>query len=160
MLLEDAVQVLAHLPAALLGHGRNGYAQHLSVRNRIEAQIGGPQGLLDLLDHAGVPGRDQNQLRLGRRDLSQLADGRVRAIVVHLHLVDHMHVGPARPRGGQVGLECGNCLVHPPPQVGVEFLERRNSGHCRDCHLSPRYVQNTILANLLRAKVLSIERTA
>ena len=137
MIFEHLVQVLADLAPPLLGHGRNRHAQQLAVRNGVEAQIGGAHRLFNLLQDGGVPGCNQNQLRLGRRNLRQLADGGLRAVVVHLDLVEHMHAGPAGARRGQVGLEGGHGLVHPPPEAGIEFLERRNSGHNRDCHRFP-----------------------
>ena len=49
VLFEDLVQVLADVAAALLGHGRNGDAHDLAVGMRIEAEIGGLDGLFDLL---------------------------------------------------------------------------------------------------------------
>ena len=70
------------------------------------------------LQDGRVPGRDENQLRLGRGNLRELADGRVRAVVVHLDLVEHVHAGAAGAGGGQVGLEGGDGLVHAPPEVG------------------------------------------
>ena len=122
--------MLAYIAAALLGHGRDGHADHLAVGLGIEAEVGGLQGLFDVLDDGGVPGRDEDLLRLGGGDLRQLADRGVGAVVVDLDLVEHVHAGPARARGGQVGLECGHRLVHAPLQVTGEFFERRNSGHC------------------------------
>ena len=129
MLFEHLVEVLADIAAALLGHGRNGDAQDLAVGDGIEAEIGDADGLFDFLEDGGVPGRNEDHLRLGRGDLSELADGGLGAVVVHLDLVEHVDAGPARARGGQVGLEGGNGAVHATPEVGVDFLERRNTGH-------------------------------
>ena len=88
----------------------------------LKPEIGGLDGLLDFLQDAGVPGRDQDQLRLGRGDLRQLADGGVGAVVVHLDLVEHVHAGAAGARGGQAGLEGGHGLIHPPLEVDVRVL--------------------------------------
>ena len=95
----------------------------------IEAEIGDADGLLDLLEDGGVPGRDDDELRLGRGDLGELADGGGRAVVVHLDLVEHVDAGAAGAGGGQTGLEGGYGAVHAAAEVGVEFLERRNAGH-------------------------------
>ena len=121
--------MLADVAAALLGHGRDGYTQHLAVGDGIEAQVGCAHGLVNFLQDRRVPGRDQDQLRLGRRNLRQLADWGVGAVVVDLDLVEHVDAGPASARGGQVGLEGGYGAVHAVPQVSAEFLERRNAGH-------------------------------
>ena len=123
------LRCLHHVAAALLGHGRNGNADDLAVGDGIEAEIGGLDGLLNLLEDGGVPGRDEDELRLGRGDLRHLVDGRVRAVVVHLDLVEHVHAGAAGARGGQVGLEVGDCLIHAPLEVAVEVFERRIAGH-------------------------------
>jgi hypothetical protein len=46
----------------------------------------------------------------------------------------------ARPvRVEEVGLKSGYGTVHAAAQVGIEFLEGRNTGHDRSCHgIRPR----------------------
>ena len=116
------MRCLHDVAAALLGHGRHGHADDLAVGLGIEAEIGGLNRLFNLLEDGRVPGRDEDQLRLGRGDLRHLVDGRVRAVVVHLDLVEHVHAGAAGARGGQVGLEVGDGLVHAPLEVGCRGL--------------------------------------
>ena len=108
----------------------------------IEAEVGGLDGLFDFFEDSRVPGRDEDELRLGRGELRELADGRGGAVVVDLDLVEHVDAGAAGAGGGQVGLEAGDRLIHAPLEVGGKFFERRNSGHCRDCHSGSSLVQN------------------
>jgi len=86
----------------------NGNANDLAIRLRIEAEIGGLDGLFDVFQDGRVPGRDHDQLRFRSRHLRQLADGRGRAVVVHLDLVEHVHAGAAGARGRKAGLESSN----------------------------------------------------
>ena len=133
MLFEHRVEVLADLAAALLGHGRNGHANDLAVGLRVQTEVGGLQGLLNLFEDGWVPGRDDDQLRFRRGQLRELADGRVRAVVVDLDLVKHVHAGAPGAGGGQAGLEGSHCLVHAPLEVARESFKCRIAIHVR-CH--------------------------
>ncbi len=59
--------------------------------------------------------------------------GVVRAVVVHLDLVEHVHAGAAGARGGQAGLESCYCRIHAPLQIAGESFECRIAIHKR-CH--------------------------
>jgi len=160
VLLEVAVDVLADLSAALLGHGRDGDAENLAVGDGIEAEIGDADGLLDFLEDVGIIGRDDDELRLWRTELRELIDGGGRAVVVHLDLVEHVDAGAAGAGGGQAGLEGGYRAVHAAAEIGVEFFERRNTGHDRDCHrVRPHLLSTDYISESGRWGIWAEQRT-
>src|SRR3569833_2121103 len=54
VLFKYAIKMFHDIPAALLGHGRDGNADEFAIRERVEAEIGGLNSFFDLLDDGGI----------------------------------------------------------------------------------------------------------
>ena len=102
VLFEDAVEVFDDVAAAFFGHGRNGNAEELAIRDRIEAEIGSLNRFFNLFDDRGIVGLDEDGLRLRRGDLRHLRDGSGRAVVVHLDCIEHVSAGAAGARDARL----------------------------------------------------------
>ena len=126
-------EVFDGLSAALLGHGWDGDADDLAVVHGVEARSAVRMAFSIGGDEGDLPGRDEDELRLGRGDLRDLGDGRVGAVVVHLDLVEHVNVGAAGAGGEEVGAEVLDGLFHARLQLRVHGLQRRIACH-GGCH--------------------------
>ena len=85
----------------------------------VNAQIGGLDGLFDLLQKAAVPGLDDQRAGVGRRNSSYLADGRVHAVILNSDAIQDAGIGTACTDGAEILLQDLQGLVH----LAVEFFE-------------------------------------
>ena len=94
------MKVLDHVLAAIFGQRRNRHADDFAVIRGIEAQIGGPNGLVNQRDCAGVPRRNDDCRRLGHRQRAELIHRHLRAVVIHSDMVEQ---GDVRAPGAHTG---------------------------------------------------------
>ena len=69
-------------------------------------------GFLDCADLRNIPGLDGDQRGFGHVQIRELVDGRGRAIVIHLQVVEDGHRGAARADARHFVLEIGQHFVH------------------------------------------------
>ena len=98
--------------AALLGHGRHGDANHVTLRRRVQSKVRIPNRLFDLGTHAFFPRRNADSARIEQRHVRHLADGHHRAVIVHMHGVEQTGIGATCADFGQAVLERIQGLLH------------------------------------------------
>src|SRR5580692_5773295 len=72
VILEDFVQVLDDVLAAILRQRGNRYPDNFSIVRGIESEIGRANRLVDQRHGARIPGRDDDRHRLGHRERAEL----------------------------------------------------------------------------------------
>ena len=84
----------------------------LAVRIRGQPQVGGQDGLLDVLERAGVEGLDHQRPRFRDADARQLHQRRRSVVVVDAEPFDQGRIGAARADRRQVISQGLDCPVH------------------------------------------------
>src|SRR5487761_2059608 len=97
--------------ATLLGEGGEGQADHVAVVGGREAEVGVGDRLLDRGNGALVEGRDHEETGLGHREVRQLAQGGVGAVVVDEQVLDQR-------RGRASGAHRGELALHVLDRLG------------------------------------------
>ena len=118
------MQLLDQFLAALFGQRRDGQPDDLAVVGRVEAQVGGADGLLDGADLRNVPRLDGDQGRLGNVQVGDLVQRRGRAVVIHADVVQDAQRGAPGADGGHVVLQIRDGLLHAGLEVRFDFLDR------------------------------------
>src|SRR5487761_2421740 len=98
--------------ATLLGEGGEGQADHVAVVGGREAEVGVGDRLLDRGHGALVEGRDHEETGLGHREVRQLAQGGVGAVVVDEQVLDQRRGRPSRAHRGELALHVLDRLGH------------------------------------------------
>src|SRR5882757_8071399 len=94
--------------------GQLGYrdANDVAVVARVEAEVGVPDGVLDVAQLTGLVRLDDDQTGLGDVDAGQLRNGRGRPVVVDGEAGEHAGVGSTGPDGRQVVTRHRDGLLH------------------------------------------------
>ena len=110
--LRQLVHHLDQIAAPLLGERRQGHADEVALRRRIEAEIRLADGLLDGRGEPLVERLHREQPRLGRRDQADLIERHLAAVGLDPHQVEQRGGRLAAPDGGQLPLGGFDRLVH------------------------------------------------
>src|SRR3954463_5851654 len=121
----DAHQVLA----PLLGQLRDRQADHVAVVTRRQPEVVLHDRLLDRLDRALVVGRPREHPRLGRRDVRQLLQRRLRAVVVDAYAVEQRRRRATGAHGPELRLRGVDRLGHPALRVVEELVDQLAFAH-------------------------------
>src|SRR5579875_495446 len=127
--LGGFLDALHHLLTLFATHGRHLQADHLAVVVGRHAQIAGANGLLDLLEDAGIVRANDNLLWIRRADLGQLFQGCRRAIIFDAQAIDQGGSGPAGAQTAQLIAEYVDRFFHTLFAVQKNFL----ACHVRTC---------------------------
>src|SRR3954453_6421338 len=122
---DDADQLLA----PLLGQLGDRQADHVAVVAGRQPQVGLHDRLLDRLDRALVVGRHREHPRLGRRDVRQLLQRRLRAVVVDAHAVEQARGRAAGAHGAELRLRGVDGLRHATLRVVEELVDQLAFAH-------------------------------
>ena len=102
------------ISSPLLRRGGDGHADDAAVGARVQAEVAVPDRLLAPTGQScGFPGLDQDQGRVGRREVRDLVQGRRRPVVLHVDPLEQADGRAARPKVLQLGLERVDGDHHP-----------------------------------------------
>src|SRR4051794_8916866 len=111
-LLGIFVRDLDHLLAALLVHLGDAEPDHLTLGQRVEAEVRIPDRLLDRVHHASVPDLNAEQPRLGHADGRDLADRHHRPVSLDLDRVEEVRRGAAGTQAPEIVLQRVDGALH------------------------------------------------
>ena len=108
------MHLLGQILTALLGELGEHQTDDAAIVLGVDAQIGGLDGLLNVLEQLGVPGLNDQGTGVGGGNGGDAVQGRFTAIVFHGDPIENLCVGAAGADGGEFLVQMLESLVHSP----------------------------------------------
>ena len=121
---------LGEFKAAFAGERGNRAAHEVALRDGVDADVGGHDGLADIIHHALIEGLDHDCLRVGRGDGGHVLQALRHAVGfdVDLDVLDHARRSLAGVQRGEFVRGVVDRLLHGVAAVGDEFFEVHGIG--------------------------------